>query len=135
MIEINWKPTRGQLRQFAWTLGAMLVVVGAWLWYRIGIGPATIVWALALAAVAIGLLMPKAMRTIYLGWMGALFPIGWLASNLLLAMVFYLFVTPLGLVLRLFKHDPLNTRIEPGAKTYWQPRSQSTGVRRYFRQF
>src|SRR5262245_38368398 len=101
MISINWHPSDRELRQFAgiW-LPAFLLIVG------LLIGSGTGHWLLPIALVSvaaaiglIGLIQPRLMWPIYLGWMCAAFPIGWLVSHLLLAAVFYLLITPLGLLL------------------------------------
>src|SRR5262245_9192110 len=98
MIEINFKPTPRLLRQFAWLLAGVLALAGAWLVVRWSLPWASVAWCLAILSLIIGWLKPAAMRPIYLTWMVAAFPIGWLMSHLMLAVVFYLVITPVGLV-------------------------------------
>ena len=62
-------------------------------------------------------------------------PIAWVVSHLVLVTIFYLVLTPIGLIMRLFGHDPLNARFDPDAKSYWQRRPEKTDSARYFRQF
>ena len=40
----------------------------------------------------------------------------------LLALVFYLVFAPVGIALRLLGRDPLQRRLDPSAKSYWQDR-------------
>jgi hypothetical protein len=56
-------------------------------------------------------------------------------SHLLLAGVYYLLITPLGLVMRLAGRDKLEMRRDHQATTYWTPRPPTPKVSRYFRQF
>jgi len=74
-------------------------------------------------------------RPIYLGWCYATFPLGLLLSVLLLASIYYAVLTPIGLIARLFRADPLSRRLEPKRDTYWLERSRTDKLERYFRQF
>jgi hypothetical protein len=47
------------------------------------------------------------------------FRLGQMAGYAVLAIIFFVVVTPLGLALRLFGKDPLRLRRPPGAETYW----------------
>ena len=90
----------------------------------------------ALAGVAfVGLASPKAIRPVYVGMILAVFPIGWLLSHVLLGIVLYLVLTPIGLLLRLAGKDLMQRKLEPNAKTYWETHTQVTDVSRYFKQF
>jgi hypothetical protein len=53
-----------------------------------------------------------------------------------LALVYYGVLTPIGLVMKLFGYDPMKKRFDSGAATYWVKRpGEKTGPKRYFRQF
>ena len=67
--------------------------------------------------------------------MCAAFPIGWTVSYLLLAAIFFLVLTPIGLVMRLFGRDPMLRALDRSAKTYWVPHNPGADPRRYFKQF
>ena len=56
-------------------------------------------------------------------------------SYTVLAMVFYLVLTPIGLLMRLVGYDPMSRRFDKDAASYWVPREGSRKVGRYFRQF
>jgi hypothetical protein len=75
------------------------------------------------------------MRRVWIGMMMGLSPIGWVMSHLILAIIYYLVLTPVGLVLRALGRDPLHRRFEPEAKTYWIDRGEEPAVERYFRQY
>ena len=51
------------------------------------------------------------------------------------AAIYYLVFTPVGLLLRLVKGDPLERRLDRSASTHWAKRPPTGDVRRYFRQF
>ena len=81
------------------------------------------------------LISPSRGAAIYRGWMYAALPIGWTTSYVLLGIAYFLVVTPIGLVLRVFKRDSMCRAFEPKAKTYWIPRKRTSDRRQYFRQF
>jgi hypothetical protein len=93
------------------------------------------VWSAALLIVLLGWKAPATLRMVYVAWLCAAFPLAWLTSHLLLAGVYYLVITPLGLVLRCLGHDLLNLRLDCSAESYWTPRKPAADQRRYFRQF
>lgn len=137
MIEINRNPSRRELRQFAgiW-LPALLFVVSGLIWYHTG-SPliAAAVFLPALAASLAGFFAPRLIRPIFVGLTCAVFPIGWTISHLVLAVTYYLVMTPIGLLMRLSGHDPLQRKPDRCAETYWTARSETQDQTRYFRQF
>lgn len=137
MISINWKPSSRELRMFAALLMLFFVgVAGFWNW-KTGqtTGPLILVsvsWTIGL----IGLAVPQAIRWVYIGWMLAAFPIGWVISHLLLAAIFFGVIMPIGLVLRALGRDPMRKSFDRSASTYWIARPiEPTDSQRYFRQF
>jgi len=136
MIEINRDPPPRLLRQFAasWIL---FVGLAGWIVLRkTELLPLTLaIWVIAVGVGALGLVRPRSVRLIWLGLAYATFPIGWVVSHLVLAAVFYLLFTPIGVIMRLLGHDPLRRRADPSASSYWVPRKSSDDAERYFRQF
>ena len=137
LVEINWNPSRRDLRQFAaiW-LPALCALIGFWIWR--GTGSATA----AVAALAIGVLLgvigfaaPAVIRPVFLGLTCAAFPIGWVVSHVILAITYYAIITPIGLVMRLCGSDSMQRKIDRAAESYWIARENTADKRRYFRQF
>ena len=91
------------------------------------------VGSLAFIVPAIGLVKPSILRGAFLTLSYLTWPIGWVVSHVILAIVYYAVLTPIALLLRLFKYDPLTRRMDRGASTYWKPVSTSP-IERYFRQ-
>ncbi len=71
----------------------------------------------------------------YRQWLLAAVPIGWSLSALVLALMYYLVLTPIGLVMRLFGRDTMRRSFDPGAPTYWLRHEPVADKRRYFRQY
>lgn len=135
MIAIQWNPSEKQLRQFAgvwfpafcglvgWSIGHK---TGHWSEVEIG-------WVLAGLLSVGGLILPVLIRPIFVGLILLTFPIGWVVSHLLLGLIFYGVVTPIGLILRISGHDPLQLK-KPIGNSVWKTPVGKTDVTRYLRQ-
>ena len=136
MIKLNRQPTPRDLFWFGLLLPLFVAVLGGvlrWMW---GLpAAAVVIWLVGAAILAAFALAPPLRRPIYLGWIYASFPIGWTVSHLVLGAVFYLLLTPIGLMMRLCGHDPLHRQFDRQAKSYWIARPKQTDSSRYFRQF
>lgn len=136
MITLPTNPTDRDLRWFGGLGMVFLWSAAIWLTLRQGAGGwGLVVAAIGLASGLVAYSRPRLLRNIYLGWMVAVFPIGWLIGHLLLAVVYFGVLTPVGWLLRLAGHDPLQRRPDPSATTYWQPRTRERKPADYFRQF
>jgi len=94
-----------------------------------------LVWTLGAVLTLIYHALRPLRRPLYLGWMYLLFPIGWVMSHLVLAFVYYLIITPIGLPLRALGRDPMQRRFEPDAISYWVPHRAEQDLSQYFHQF
>lgn len=136
MIEINFHPPKRDLKIFAVLLIAFFSMVAGWLYWKHDAPTAALI--VFVAAVVVGTVCyvsPTISRYVYVGWMIAVFPIGWVVSHVLLAVIFYGVFTPFGLAMRLFGRDPMQRRFDPAATTYWVRRGEPPKPEQYFRQF
>src|SRR3954447_25336040 len=136
LVPINWHPDRKTLAEFSEFAMFFLGMVGAPLAHFRGRPTlAAGCWAAAVAIRLVGAWRPLRLRPVYLGLTLATWPIGWVVSHLLLALLYYGVVTPIGLAFRLAGRDPLARRFDRDAATYWEPYDPDRGVDRYLRQF
>jgi len=137
LISINRNPSDSQLRQFACIFFPLFcIILGCVLYFKSG-QPA-IAYALWIAAgivALIGLAAPKTIKPFFVGSLYATFPIGWVVSHLLLMTAFYLIITPIGLLMRLFGYDPMKRKLDRDAKSYWISRDPNINFKRYFKQY
>lgn len=136
LIEINRQPSVRDLRIFSALLMVFGGLIGWWLARRsgselIGTGAGLLIALTGLA----GLLWRELARRVYVGWMIAVSPIGFVVSTLILALVFYGVVWPIGFCLRRRGRDALALRLDRSAASYWIRRRNDPDPRRYFRQF
>jgi hypothetical protein len=83
----------------------------------------------------LGLFSLKALRTVFVLASLLTFPVGWAVSLAVLAGVYFLIVTPIGLLLRAAGYDPLGRRFDPQANSYWTPYKTDDDLESYFRQY
>jgi hypothetical protein len=111
-------------------------VLGALIWWRTGrMELTTPIWIGGGVLTAVYWLAAPVRRLIYVGWMFAVFPIGWTVSHLLLASIFYGVVTPIGWLLRASGREPLLRTFDRSAPTYWVRHARVDDIGRYFRQY
>ena len=118
--EIPELDTRG-LRQFGLMLGAILTLVfglllpWSWGWesspnqWWIGTGAAVAAWAM---------LAPDSMRGLYYCWMRVAMVIGHVINTMILAVVFFIVITPMGVVMRLMGKDPMRRTLDKDMSSY-----------------
>ena len=133
--ELHLNPTPRMLRQFS---GAWLVVFAGLALHRtLGrhqTGVALELGALALVGL-IGLARPALMRRLFIVATVLTFPIGWVISQLVLALMFLLVITPVALFLRLRGRDILQLKRPPDRASLWKQHPERTEPSRYLKQF
>jgi hypothetical protein len=135
MMEINWNPSRKELRQFGFLCLLFFGGIAAWRAYHHGVTTGVEIFAvLAVVGGVLGAAAPQLLKWIFVGWIVAVFPIGWTISHLLLGFIYYFLMTPIGMLMRAFGNDPMNRSLDRSAKSYWSEHEQAP-VARYFRQF
>ena len=136
MLDVNMKPSRRDLNWFGVIMLAVFGLVGAAVFFKAGaLAAAGTVWAVGGAVVAMYYAVRALRLPVYLGWMFLVSPIGWTVSHLVLIVVYYLVLTPIGLVMRLVGRDPMTRKLDREAETYWIEHDPSAGRSRYFRQY
>jgi hypothetical protein len=133
---MNRNPSSADLRTFGLLLVPFVAAFGAILGWRAGsAGPAVVVWGAGGALALVYLAAPPARRPIFLGWTYATYPLGWVISRLVMGIVYFLVLTPIGFLVRRFGRDPLERAFDASAPSYWVEREADVRVARYFRQF
>ncbi len=110
-----------ELRKFGLMVGGVFAVLGLLFLLR---HKSHYPWFLVpgIALITAGLVFPNGLRHVYIAWMSIAIVLGFAVSNVILTFFFFLVVTPIGLVARLFGKDFLRLKLNPQATTYWIPR-------------
>ena len=136
LVERPTTSTPRQLRQFAAAIMAAAAIAAWRLWSR---APAPGLLATALVAVAmilgvIGLVAPRRIEWLFRALMAITWPIGLVVSELMLVVLYFGVITPIGLLMRAVGRDPLSRAIDKRSPTYWIAHSPVRDRSRYLRQ-
>jgi len=131
-----FKPTDRMLRQFSvlWIVffGATALVQQ---FYHDRHLAAVVLATLAVTVGPLGIIAPRAIKPVFVGWMAIAYPIGWLMSRIIVGIIFYGLFTPVAFLFRFIRRDELGLRSKPQADTYWQPKQSARDQADYLRQF
>ncbi|VAX18300.1 hypothetical protein MNBD_NITROSPINAE02-1059 [hydrothermal vent metagenome] len=78
---------------------------------------------------------PMALLPFYRLWIKFAGAMAWFNTRLLLFLMFFFIMTPMGLAMRLFGKDPMERKLDPEAKTYWKKRKHHNDITRYDKQY
>ena len=134
-MAFNAKDKKEQ-RKFGLLIGAVLVVIALFRWWRHG-GEAPL-WLFAAAAilVVLGIVLPRVLRWPLYVWYQFALAVNWVMTRILLALAFFFLITPTRLLVTLFSEDPLKRKWDPDAPTYWEdPDEHPDDLDRYLNQF
>jgi hypothetical protein len=125
---VKHQDERQQLRRFGLTVGGIFALIG--LWPAVFRGQAFRLWALGPGLVLVlgALVLPRSLSHVHRVWMAAAEGLGWINTRILLSVVFYVVVTPMGFVMRRFAQDPMRRRFEPGVGTYRVPKTSRSAA-------
>lgn len=117
-----------QLRKFGLLVGGIFCAIALWPAVIRGAGPRW--WALVVAVLLLvpALLAPRGLAPVYRIWMIAGEALGWINTRILLGVVFYGLITPMGLIRRFWSEDPMRRRSDPGAQSYRVPKPPRPGT-------
>lgn len=128
-------PHRRDLRQFGFVLGGALVALSGIAWYRDSAALPYLLGAGGLIAL-VGAVAPQALRPVYFVWMAIGLTLGTIVTAIILTVVFFGAITPIGLVMKVLRKDPMRRRLDPDASTYWiQKEHGDHDKSRYFKYF
>ena len=136
MLEVKTEFTKRELLLFGPLFSLFVALIGLLLIRRFELQYLTYgIWAFSAILIVIYYLRPSLRVSIYRGWIFAVMPIGWVISHVLLALIYYLLLTPVGLAMRMLGYDPMHRQFDTDAMTYWKERDAKSDPQSYFRQF
>lgn len=95
------------------------------------------IWMAVGALLSVTRLIRPLFQSIFRFWVGMSVVLGYFISRILLTGIFFIVITPTGIIMRLTGKDPMERKLDPDAPTYWNPREhqEDTSVERYEKQF
>lgn len=118
-IPTRLSPT--DLRRFGLTVALPLLLLALWgMWRQHPVLP-WLLGGLALTLGALAVLSPDGLRPVHRVWMRGADLLAWVNTRLVLGLVYFLVMTPIGLLMRLAGRDPLDRRLGD-RPSYWMAR-------------
>ena len=122
------------LRRFGFSVGSVVLLLGCILLWRHR-GAAWPLISIGTVLVLAAGLAPRTLKWIHGPWMIAALALGWMVTRILLTIVFFLVVTPIGFLQRLFGKRAIEVAFKAGAASYWQARTARPMPEDYEKQF
>ena len=108
------------LRKFGILTGAIIVVLFAVFFPWVFDAETMPIWPWVVAGLlwVPALFVPNSLQPVYTTWMRIGHAIGWVNTRIILGLVFYIFVLPMGLIMRMFGKDPMARKHDKSAASY-----------------
>ena len=108
-------------KEFGLIVGGILVLLSVWWIYRGKFPTATyVILPIGALLVLLGLLLPRVLYYPNRAWMALAEALSWVTTRIILGVVFFLIITPIGVVKRQLGWDPLNRRKQRSGGSYWR---------------
>jgi hypothetical protein len=125
-----------ELRRFGLTVGGMFLLLGGLSRWRGHVYPPAVFWTAGVLLVTPALLAPAVLEPVRRNWMRFGMALGEVNSRIILTVMYFLVIAPLGLVLRAFVRDPLDRSLKDGKGSNWIKRPPTpVDPARYEQQF
>ena len=128
--------SKGELRTFGLVMALAAGAIALLLWYKQSMDGAWKAGLVAIGFAGLAMSWAQALKPLNALWMLFARILGFVNSHILLALVFYTLFSVIGLAMRLFRHDPLDRKLEAERESYWSDRESTQRPRNHFeRQF
>ena len=118
------KTENKDLRSFGITFGIIFLIIAGFLLY-IENELFQLFVVISIIFIIFGFLLPIILKPIYISWMSFAIILGWFMTRFILSTLFYLIVTPIGLITRVLGKDFLELKKEASNGSYWNQRENS----------
>lgn len=116
-LEVSQK----KLRQFGLLIGGIFFLLSLWFFFRNSAVLSALLFALAFLLLTSSIIRPISLRLPYRCWMTIAFVLGGMIARLLLTIIFYLILTPIGFTARFFGKKMLDIKFHDKKNSYWIP--------------
>ena len=123
-----------EIRKFGLVIAIALGVIGSFVYVKFGnFDVVGWLWGIGLLFLILGFILPSVLRPVYRIWMLLAYFIGGIVSRVILTVLFYVVLTPTGLVLRLFGKDVLDQKFDKRQESYWVKKDLSGHTKEQYR--
>lgn len=118
----NIKNTKSDFRKFGVIIGVFLMVIAGFLFWK-GKETFEILLISGLLLCVLGLAIPAVLKPFYWVWMILAAILGWIMTRVILSLLFYVVITPIGVFSRLFGNQFLELKWDKSKDSYWNTRT------------
>jgi hypothetical protein len=111
-------------KEFGLVVGGVFTLLSTWWFYRgkfTSVAPLTL--PLGLLLILLALVFPRALIYPNKAWMKLAEALSFVTTRIILGIVFFLMITPIGIIKRKLGWDPLQRRAK-SSESYWKPYSE-----------
>ena len=130
----NIKSEKNDIRNFGLTIGAVLIAIVMLLFWKVK-QSYHILMTVGVVLCVTSLILPVILKPFYFAWMTFAVILGWFMTRVILSLIFYGIVTPIGLFSRLLGKEFLNLKLNKTENTYWNYRNNDRLITDYGKQF
>ncbi|THB72673.1 MAG: hypothetical protein D6B25_16365 [Desulfobulbaceae bacterium] len=112
------KSGRRELRNFGIVIGLVLFGIGFWLLYK-QVGSYQLFFSAGGVILVLGFVLPSVLKPLYWPWMILAVLLGWVMTRVILSVIFFLVITPIGLVARISGSLGFERSPQPEQDSYW----------------
>jgi hypothetical protein len=130
----NIRTSIKDFRSFGITIGIILLVIAGFLFIKEKESYQVFLY-IAVALLGLGYIIPAILKPIYIVWMVFALILGWLMTRVILILVYYIILTPIGIITKLFGEDFLKLK-KSNVGSYWNTRDSEIELHQdYEKQF
>jgi hypothetical protein len=104
---VSARLSNSELRKFGVVVGTAFLLLGALVRWRGFENPALVFWLLGGSLFLLGLILPAVLRPVYRAWMGMALLISRITTPIIMAVLYFVVLTPVGWIARAMGHRPL----------------------------
>ena len=130
---VSARLTPAEGRRFGFSVGTSFLAIAVIVWWRGRPGAAGVLAALGVALALAGFSLPESLGPIERAWMTMAHAISKVTTPIVMGIMYFLVVTPVGIVRRLLGGNPLEHA--PTGQSFWKPRPpgrRRSSMRRQF---
>ncbi len=125
-----------KIRTFSLGLATILTAVGLLKLYKDQMIVAIVLLYLGMTSLILAFFLQSLMKPVYIVFMKVAHILGWINTRILLGIIYYIMITPIGVIMKVFGKDLLDKRIKPDKGSYWVKREEiEFDKSRYEKQF
>ena len=114
----NIKSEKSDIRKFGITIGVILLIIAGFLFWKEK-ESFQILLTFGVSFCILGIVIPFILKPIYWVWMIFATILGWIMTRVILSLLFYIIITPIGLIPRFFGKQFLELQWDKSKESYW----------------